>query len=264
MLVIFHASRNGWKNFENHKHIFIEASQNEKILPLLLGKILENPLTGLIFPELHKIKMLVIFHASRNGWKNFENNKHIFIGASQNENILALLLGKIPENPLTGLIFPELHKMKILVIFHASRNGWKNFENNKHIFIGASQNENILALLLGKIPENPLTGLIFPELHKMKILVIFHASRNGWKNFENNKHIFIGASQNENILTLLLGKIPENPLTGLIFPELHKIKMLVIFHASRNGWKNFENHKHIFIGASQNEKYSGIAPGEDS
>ncbi|NEP37802.1 MAG: hypothetical protein F6K35_00140 [Okeania sp. SIO2H7] len=38
----------------------------------------------------------------------------------------------------------------------------------------ASQNENILALLMGKILENPLTGLIFPELHKMKMLVIFH------------------------------------------------------------------------------------------
>ncbi|NEO53628.1 MAG: hypothetical protein F6K54_11380 [Okeania sp. SIO3B5] len=42
------------------------------------------------------------------------------------------------------------------------------------------------------------------------------------------------------------------------------MKILVIFHARRDGWKNVENHKHIFIGASQNEKNSAIAPGEDS
>ncbi|NET41131.1 hypothetical protein [Okeania sp. SIO2B3] len=61
--------------------------------------------------------------------------------------------------------------MKFLVIFHW---GWKDFENNKHIFMSASQDEKILPLLLGKIPENPLRRLIFPELHRMKLLVIFH------------------------------------------------------------------------------------------
>ncbi|WP_287274162.1 MULTISPECIES: hypothetical protein [unclassified Okeania] len=40
--------------------------------------------------------------------------------------------------------------------------------------------------------------------------------------------------------------------------------MLVVFHWEGYRWKDFENNKHIFMDASQDEKNSAIASGEDS
>ncbi|MGD1704183.1 hypothetical protein [Dapis sp. BLCC M229] len=55
--------------------------------------------------------MLEVFHSGRDGWEDFGNNKpSLWVG---NNNILALLLGKIIENPLTRQIFLVLHRMKI-------------------------------------------------------------------------------------------------------------------------------------------------------
>ncbi|NEP86016.1 MAG: hypothetical protein F6K18_03830 [Okeania sp. SIO2C2] len=61
------------------------------------------------------------------------------------------------------------------------------------------------------------------------------SGEDSWKSFDRAN--FSGASQDENI-----GDFPLR----------------------RNGWKDFENNKRIFIGASQNEKKSAITPGEDS
>ncbi|WP_202219991.1 hypothetical protein [Okeania sp. KiyG1] len=90
------------------------------------------------------------------------------------KNILSLLLGKIPENPLARLIFQELRKMKILMIFHWEGMDGKILRTTSIYLWMLRTMKNILSLLLRKILENPLTGLIFLELHKMKMLVIFH------------------------------------------------------------------------------------------
>ena len=94
----------------------------------------------------------------------------------------------------------------------------------------------------------------------MKILVIFHARRNGWKNFRKHKPIFGVLHKMKISLPLFLGKISENPSTCRIFPKLQRRKKLVIFHSRRNGWKDFQKSQPIFRSASQNEKISAIAP----
>ncbi|WP_255502730.1 hypothetical protein [Okeania sp. KiyG1] len=40
------------------------------------------------------------------------------------------------------------------------------------------------------------------------------------------------------------------------------MKTLVLFHASRDGWKNLIREKQPFLGASRDENIFGIAPGK--
>ncbi|NEQ38311.1 MAG: hypothetical protein F6K40_19400 [Okeania sp. SIO3I5] len=53
----------------------------------------------------------------------------------------------------------------------------------------------------------------------------------------------------------------ENPLTCDFFWVLHAMKMLVVLHARREGWKDLMMIKTSISEASDNENISSIAPG---
>ncbi|NEP86018.1 MAG: hypothetical protein F6K18_03840 [Okeania sp. SIO2C2] len=92
----------------------------------------------------------------------------------------------------------------------------------------------------------------------------FSLGRDGWENFENNKHIFTGAPQNEKKSAIAPGEDSGKSFGTTNFSGASQDENIGNFLLGRDGWENVENNKHIFIGASQNEKYSAIASGEDS
>ncbi|MGD1703355.1 hypothetical protein [Dapis sp. BLCC M229] len=56
------------------KQLFMDASQDENIFGIALGKI---PLTRRIFQELQRMKIFVLFR--RNGWKDLTREKPPFM-----------------------------------------------------------------------------------------------------------------------------------------------------------------------------------------
>ncbi|GGA06505.1 hypothetical protein [Okeania sp. KiyG1] len=138
----------------------MDASHNENILALLLGKTLENPLTEIIFPELHKMKMLVIFHWGEMDGKILRTTS-IYLWVLHRMKSSGIAHGEDSGKSFGRNNFSGASQDENIGDFPLGRDGWENFENNKHIFMDASHNENILALLMGKIPQNPLTEIIF-------------------------------------------------------------------------------------------------------
>ncbi|NES03877.1 MAG: hypothetical protein F6K22_14120 [Okeania sp. SIO2F4] len=62
-------------------------------------------------------------------------------------------------------------------------------------------------------------------------------------------------------LALLRGKIP---LTRRIFSRALENESVGDFSWRRDGWKYLMREKQLFTGASQDENFSGIAPGKNS